>query len=501
MSERRPIEFSDSLIEQALGREPDSAVAAQTFDRILAAIADRPQRRPGLRQMVVSAVAPRPRITLGWVALVALLIGVLLAVAVLSGGPRQRPVVLGVLPTAATTIQPTVIPRATDELRPSLPADCLTLPADAVQATSPGGSLAAAAPRPVGSPSNGLIAYATRSAILTYDLATGTRRQVATLRPPAALGLGQLTWSPDGRRLLFAGGTDLFWCDLMVTNADGSGVALLARLGLDRRDTAETIVWSPDGRSLLYNDGHYADYVVLTIGGSSRPLDGTHSCRWPTWSPDGSRIACVGDGSIITVASGESVALNLNPSGWGNSQTSPVWAADSQSITFLGEGGLDASTAYRIGIDGTILSSVGLPGSSDWTTDLDLSPDGSRVLAGSCPVTCGAEDFQVVPIDGSPAVSLGRGFRAVWSDDGSMVAISNADGIIVADAKDGTTQVAVRAASAQVVSWSPDQRQLLYSLANGQLWTVPAAGGEATLIDEGPVSAGSGGVAWQPLWP
>jgi len=82
-----------------------------------------------------------------------------------------------------------------------------------------------------------------------------------------------------------------------------------------------------------------------------------------------------------------------------------------------------------------------------------------------------------------------------------MVAISNADGIIVADAKDGTTQVAVRAASAQVVSWSPDQRQLLYSLANGQLWTVPAAGGEATLIDEGPVSAGSGGVAWQPLWP
>jgi len=195
------------------------------------------------------------------------------------------------------------------------------------------------------------------------------------------------------------------------------------------------------------------------------------------------------------------VALNLNPNGWGNSQTSPVWAGDSQSITALGEGGLDAATAYHIGADGTVLSSVGLAGSADWGTDRHLSPDGSRVLAQPCPVVpCNEAEFQVVPIDGSPAMSLGRGLSAVWSDDGSMVAIANADGIFVADAKDGTTQVAVRAASARVVSWSPDQRQLLYSLGNGQLWTVPATGGGATLIDQGPVSTASG-AAWQPVWP
>jgi Tol biopolymer transport system component len=499
MSERRPIAFSDALIEEALSREPDGAVAAQTFERILADIADRPQRRPGLRQVVASAATPRPRLAPGWVALVVLLIGILLAVAVLAGGPKTRPF-LGVLPTTPTTLQPTVVPRATDESRPSLPADCLTLPPDAVRATSPGGSLAGAAPRPVGSPSNGLIAYAARSAILTDDLATGARMEVATLHPPGALGLGQLTWSPDGRRLVFTGGTDLFWCDLMVANADGSGVALLARLGLDRRDNLETIVWSPDGTSLVYNEGH--ELVVATIGGSSLPLEGTGSCWKPAWSPDGSRIACIGAAAIVTVAAGKSVALNINPDGFSNWPGSPVWAADSQSMTVLGEGGLDAATAYHIGADGTVLSSIGLSGSSAWLPERQLSPDGSRVLAQPCPVVpCGEADFQVVPIDGSPAMSLGRGFSAAWSDDGSMVAIANADGIFVADAKDGTTQVAVRAAPAQVVSWSPDQRQLLYSLANGQLWTVPATGGGATLVDEGPVSTVSGGVAWQPLWP
>ncbi|MEA2675155.1 MAG: hypothetical protein QOI92_2347, partial [Chloroflexota bacterium] len=409
--------------------------------------------------------------------------------------------------TTAPTTQPTSLPAAATQSLASLPSDCGTLLPDAVRAMSPGGSLADAAPRPVGVPSNGLIAYATASGILTFDPTTGARTQVATLHPTGAhptpgLDVGELTWSPDGRRLAFAGGTDLFWCNLMVANADGSGFTLLARLGLDKRDNLETVVWSPDGGSLVYNDGHDADDVLLTIGGSSRALNPTHNCWWPAWSPDGSRIACVGQGSIITVASGESVTLNLNPNGWSGAQTSPVWAADSQSIIALGQSSQNLSTAYRVAVDGTILSSVDLPGSSAWTPEVLLSPDGLRVLARVCLVPCVNDvEYQVVPIDGSPAISLGRGLSAVWSDDGSSVAIANADGIFVADAKDGTTHVAVRAAFAQVLSWSPDQRQLLYSLPSGQLWTVETTGGGATLIDEGPVSTSSRGVAWQPRWP
>jgi Tol biopolymer transport system component len=239
------------------------------------------------------------------------------------------------------------------------------------------------------------------------------------------------------------------------------------------------------------------------IGGSSRPLERTHGCWWPAWSPDGSRIACVGEGSIVTIASGESVALNLNPSGYGSwSEASPVWALDGHSITALGESAQDLLTAYRVAEDGTILSSIDLPFTSAWLPERQLSPDGSRLLARPCPVPpCTEAEFQVVPIDGSSPISLGSGHDALWSGDGSMVAITNLEGIFIADAKDGTTQIVVRTTAVHDVSWSPDQRQLLYSLENGELWTVAATGGEATLIDAGPVSTVSGGAAWQPIWP
>jgi len=512
MSERRPTDFSDTLIEQALSREPDSAVAAQTFERILADIADRPQRRPGLRQVVVSGVIPRPRLGLGWLALAALLIGILLAVAVLAGGPKTRPV-LGVLPTTVPTSRPTVVARATDELRPTLPPDCLTLPPDAVQATSPGGSLAAPAPAPKGAPASGLIAYAARSAILAYNPSTGTTMQIATLSTtPPDLVLGKLTWSPDGRRLAFALGrgtttdgvaVDVLWCDLMVMNADGSGLTSLATMVVDTRDSVENILWSLDGRSIAYNTGGFSDFLSnVTLDGPGRELPGTNGCWGAAWSPDGARIACLGGGAITTVASGEFVPMNLYPNGGSRSSDEPVWAADSQSITALGQSAQDRSTAYRVAVDGTVLGSTDLPGSTAWTPGPDLSPDGTRVLARVCPTPCADDvEYQIAPVDGSPAISLGRGYSAVWSGDGSKVALITADGIVVAEASDASKNLIARVTSVSFVSWSPDQRQLLYSLGNGELWTVPATGGEATLIDKGPASTGSEGVAWQPFWP
>jgi len=454
---------------------------------------------------------PRVRLSpLGWIALVAMLIGVFVALAVV-GGPRPRPI-LGVVPTPEGTVSPTGIPAASIEPAPAptdeIAATCSRSESDSVHASSTGGSLSAAAPKPGRAPSNGVIAYATRSAILTYDPASGTTTNVATLsQTPSDLVVGELTWSPDGQRLAFALGrgratsgvsVDVLWCELMVMNADGSGLTALAPLLVDSRDSVENILWSPDGRSIAYNTGGSDFLAVLAFDGSPRELPGTVECWGAAWSPDGTRIACIGGGSIVTVATGNFVTLDLNANG---DPGSPVWAADSQSITALGQPAQESFSAYRIGTDGTVLSSVELPGSSAWTPGLQLSPDGSRVLARVCRTPCVDEvEYQIVPVDGSPAISLGRGYGAVWSDHGSMVALTTAGGIVVADASDGTKRLAAQVTSASGVRWSPDQRSVLYTLENGQPWIVPAAGGDPTRVDEGSLSTSSG-VAWQPTWP
>jgi Tol biopolymer transport system component len=202
-----------------------------------------------------------------------------------------------------------------------------------------------------------------RPAIYTLALATGT---VAALSGGAEFSSATPRWSPDGARVVFSsnrahyegvsrdtGTPDL---DLWIVNADGSGLARITRDPANEQDPA----WAPDGKSVVYSadrdsrgdlfrlvlatgevtrltqhfvgraimpspapDGRRIAFAaqslragafwgyqvhVLAAGGAAPPLETTEGGCWPTWSPDGLRLAHVrlpaGETSSIEVREG-----------------------------------------------------------------------------------------------------------------------------------------------------------------------------------------------------
>lgn len=98
-------------------------------------------------------------------------------------------------------------------------------------------------------------------------------------------------WSPDGRRIAFAGRPDnLARNRIYVMNADGTGAAPIT--APDPGNDAE-VDWSPDGSRLVFTrvlDGGPRVFAVDPDGRNLARLTNATSSA-PRWSPDGARIA------------------------------------------------------------------------------------------------------------------------------------------------------------------------------------------------------------------
>ncbi len=138
------------------------------------------------------------------------------------------------------------------------------------------------------------------------------------------------SWSPDGSRIAFVD----FWEDHPTY---GDHTYTLSFLDPDTGDTLGDVinvaaadpVWSPDGSQLAFwavvpdedadpanatlgPDGDYpAQIFVINADGSGlRQLTQTADNRWPTWSPDGERIAFAqGQLSLKTAPDGSQAAF------------------------------------------------------------------------------------------------------------------------------------------------------------------------------------------------
>jgi Tol biopolymer transport system component len=184
----------------------------------------------------------------------------------------------------------------------------------------------------------------------------------------------QPAWSPDRKRIAFAGGGILGKAGIWVMNADGSGKRRLTTRAGDGDPT-----WSPDGRRIAYRSprgGGFDLWVVPAAGGKSRPLLQTPRANEldPDWSPDGRRIAFQSTRSdpsqiwVMNVAS--RVAGKLTK---GTASYSPDWSPDGRRIAFV-----TAGRIATVGADGRGLRMLpsGTPRSVD---DPAWSPDGRRI--------------------------------------------------------------------------------------------------------------------------
>jgi TolB protein len=231
-------------------------------------------------------------------------------------------------------------------------------------------------------------------------------------------------YSPDGAKLAFVrerGGN----ADIWVAAADGSRAVRLTRTPTGEYNPA----WSPDGKQIAFAGNRGGVFKIYVMGADGRhvrlvaPTGSSHGGSYtPEWSPDGKRIvfsssaatpenpeiyAVRPDGSglrRLTFTKGD--AHTLGDDGW------PTWSPDGRRIAFSSNR-TGSGEVWIMNADGSGQRRIaGLPRRDDWAPV--FSPDGSQIAFHSLDAIGRTELYLVRP-DGRGLTKLGvRGEEAAW---------------------------------------------------------------------------------------
>ena len=250
---------------------------------------------------------------------------------------------------------------------------------------------------------------------------------------------GQPAWSPDGARIAFwsnrAGNRQIF-----AMNADGSGVTQLTN---DPTADCFRPAWSPDGTKIAYTrsigssfgggglqngdiwvinaDGSGPVQITNEVTGDSQDLEAWD--YWPTWSPDGTKVAfqrtrwrrsCSRWGCGYAPYGPAIVAANADGS---SAQVlvgglMPAWSPDGTRIAFATEPAVDPDyyDVFVINLDGSGLTRLTQPVANFKAANYRpaWSPDGTRIVFWSTRDDNSFGALYVMNADGSGVVKVTR---------------------------------------------------------------------------------------------